>query len=45
MAIQAYEYEKKYNLNLEEFFESAHTVIQNTHLVEILDDIEKLRQK
>lgn len=45
MAIQAYEYEKKYTLNLEEFFESARSVVQDKPLVEVLDDIEKLRHK
>jgi 5'-deoxynucleotidase YfbR-like HD superfamily hydrolase len=44
MAIQAYEYEKEHNIDLDEFFESAHSVVQDKHLVEILDDIEKLRK-
>ena len=43
MAIQAYEYEKEHDIDLEEFFESARTVVQNKNLVRILDDIEKLR--
>lgn len=43
MAIQAYEYEKEHGIDLEEFFESARTVVQNKNLVTILDDIEKLR--
>jgi len=43
MAIQAYEYEKEHGVDLEEFFESAHSVVQEKALVKILADIEKLR--
>lgn len=43
MAIQAYEYEKEHDIDLEEFFESAHSVVQEKDLVKILSDIEILR--
>ncbi len=43
MAIQAYEYEKEHDVDLEEFFESARSVVQNKVLVKILEEIEKLR--
>lgn len=44
MAIQAYEYEKEHGVNLEEFFESAHSVIHDNNLLDILSEIEKLRK-
>lgn len=43
MAIQAYEYEKVHNIDLEEFFESAHSVVRDKYLLGILKDIENLR--
>lgn len=43
MAIQAYEYEKDYGGDLDEFFENAHSVIKDKELVKILGDIQTLR--
>jgi len=43
MALQAFEYEKEHDIDLEEFFESACAVVKDQNLVEILDEIEKLR--
>ena len=43
MVIQAYEYEKKYKVNLDEFFEYTEKVVDNVKLKQVLKDIEKLR--
>lgn len=43
MAMQAYEYEKEYKINLEVFFENSRTLIQSKEIREILEEIEKLR--
>lgn len=43
MAMQAYEYEKEHDVNLEEFFESARSVVKIKSLVRILEETEKTR--
>jgi putative hydrolases of HD superfamily len=43
MAMQAYEYEKQYQINLEEWFENSRTLIVSKEIEEILGAIEKLR--
>ncbi|MCD6522941.1 MAG: HD domain-containing protein [Candidatus Diapherotrites archaeon] len=43
MAIQALKYEKRYNVDLTEFFEDAKQNIKTPHLVEALDLITKRR--
>ncbi len=45
MAIQAYEYEKEQNINLEEFFETSEMHIKHPMLRQIFDDLLKLRKK
>ena len=45
MAIQAYEYESKYGLDLEEFYTTARTRIKDKKLVAILNELEKMRNK
>ncbi len=45
MAIQAYEYENKYGLDLEEFYESARIKIKDNKLVAILNGLVKMRKK
>ena len=45
MAIQAYEYESKYGLDLEEFYVTARTKIKDKKLVAILKKLEKMRSK
>lgn len=45
MFIQAYEYEKKYKLNLQDFFANADTKIVDPELKKILAEIFKLRDK
>jgi 5'-deoxynucleotidase YfbR-like HD superfamily hydrolase len=42
-ALQAYEYEKKCQIKLQDFFESADVLIKEPYLREILAEIEKLR--
>ncbi len=44
MAIQAYEYEKEHGVDLGEFFESAHSIVRDNYLLDILSEIEKLRK-
>lgn len=43
MALQAYEYEKQTNIDLQDFFESADVLVKEPALREILAEIEKLR--
>jgi putative hydrolases of HD superfamily len=43
MAMQAYEYEKKYKINLETFFENSKALISSKKIKELLEKIEKLR--
>jgi len=43
MAMQAYEYEKKYKINLEIFFENSKSLILSKEIKELLGEIEKLR--
>jgi len=43
MAMQAYEYEKKYKINLEVFFENSKALITSKEIKELLGEIEKLR--
>jgi len=43
-AIQAYEYEKTYKMNLQEFFEHAHSAIQGPVFNDVLTQIEALRK-
>jgi putative hydrolase of HD superfamily len=45
MALQAYEYEREHKIELEEFFESARSVIRDKQLIELLDQIDTLRKK
>ena len=45
MAIQAYEYESKHGLDLEEFYTTARTRIKDKKLVAILNELEKMRNK
>lgn len=42
-AIQAYEYEKKHKINLDEFFENAKTIIKDRFLLELLSKLEANR--
>jgi putative hydrolases of HD superfamily len=42
-ALQAYEYEKKNNIKLQDFFTSADFLIKNPVLRQLLEEIEKLR--
>jgi putative hydrolase of HD superfamily len=42
-ALQAYEYEKKNNIKLQDFFTSADVLIKNPVLRQLLEEIEKLR--
>jgi putative hydrolase of HD superfamily len=44
MAMQAYEYEKRYKINLEIFFENSKVLISSKEIREILAEIEKLRK-
>ncbi|MGA2911091.1 MAG: HD domain-containing protein [Candidatus Levyibacteriota bacterium] len=43
-ALQAYEYEKKTSIKLQDFFESTDVLVKEPILREILDEIEKLRK-
>jgi putative hydrolases of HD superfamily len=45
MAIQAYEYEKKYKLNLQDFFDNADAKLVDSELQRIFKEILKLRKK
>jgi putative hydrolase of HD superfamily len=45
MGIQAYEYEKQQNKNLEPFFESVRPTIKDVELLNLLDEIETKRNK
>lgn len=45
MAIQAYEYETEYHIDLETFFESSRALIASDEIKSILQEIEKLRKK
>jgi putative nucleotidyltransferase with HDIG domain len=42
-ALQAYEYEKQTNIDLQDFFESAEVLVKEPVLKEILEEIKKLR--
>lgn len=45
MAIQAYEYERKHNINLELFFETTRSKVASKEIKDILNEVEKLRAK
>lgn len=44
MAIQAYEYEKKHTINLQEFFDNSQSSIDNEYLKELLEKVLNLRK-
>lgn len=45
MGIQAYEYEKKYGINLEEFFDDVRTAAKDNFIKTLVKELEYLRKK
>jgi len=44
MAIQAYEYEKEYKIDLQEFFEDLEISINDKYIKELAQELERLRK-